>query len=133
LTLKEKMNSYKNIDKKILDVDEVSGTDVKINPDFYLHITLIKINNSFDLENMEECFYKYRHIVEHLEIICDSANILPDGYEQSVKEFSESKDYQDEKDSLKIAKMARFKLRLLLKGVFKHKPLSGPMKLAVDF
>ena len=68
---------YNDYDREINDTDEITGTDIKINPDYYIHLSLVKLTKTFD-KNTEfnESIEMYRHIVEHIEILAYAANII---------------------------------------------------------
>jgi len=124
---KEKLKDYEDF---VIDVDEVQGTDIKINPDYYIHLSLVKLSKSFDGEfNTRDSFLKYRHIVEHIEVLCDAAGFLLDDYKEKVKEYKEKPEYTNENESyIKNANLAREKLRLMMKHVFSSKISTEPLR-----
>lgn len=124
------MKSKEDYDNYVLNIDEIDGTDVKINPDYYIHLCLVKLSNTFDGElSLKESFQKYRHIVEHIEVLCDSANLLTENYKTDLDAYKKEKVYTDEADPVvKSANLARQKLKLLMKNVFKHKVATEPMR-----
>lgn len=116
----------KYVNDKILDIDELSGTDLKINPDFYLHNAIVKAQECLVKENMKEGFAQFRIMVEHIETLCKAANMLPENYEEQVKNFK----VDDEEDSLiKAVKIGQKKLEILMTEVFESKTLVSPLKL----
>jgi len=124
---KEKIENYEDY---VQDVDEVQGTDIKINPDYYIHLSLVKLSKSFDGEfNTRESFLKYRHIVEHIEVLCDAAGFLIDEYKSKIKEYKLTSDYKDEPEAyIKNANLAREKLRLMMSHIFSSKISTDPLK-----
>ena len=115
---------------KIKDVDELSGTDIKINPDYYIHLALTEINKTFKTEmGFKESIERYIHIVEHLELLCESAGLITSDYEENLKEFKAKDSYKAMPLDKQNIKLAMKKLRLILNNVFKHKPLTDSVRL----
>ena len=123
----EKMRQDHNkYDDKIIDVDEVIGTDVKIQPDFYIHHAI----RQSQLALAEKDFPRYRVHIEDIEILAKAAKMLSDDYDKKVTEFMESEKYKKETDKkIKTQKIADFKKGILLEQVFSSKTITGPLKL----
>lgn len=121
-------NSFNEMDDKIIDTDEISDFDVKINPSYYIHLALINLNKSFD-EKLEDSFVRYRHVVEHLEILCRSAGFVPESYDADIDNYKKSAEYSEESDKgVKIAMLSRKKLSLMMQNVFKQRGISTSLK-----
>jgi hypothetical protein len=124
-------NDFDKFSDKIMDVDEIQGTDIKINPDFYIHSGLLKAQQSLTKENVKEGFLQYRVIIEHIEILCLASNMInKDDYEIELNKFKESEDYINSEDTLtKSVKLANKKLYLMMESVFQNKVTTEPMRL----
>lgn len=117
------------IEKEILDEDEFTNTEIKINPEFYIHNAVLKAQASLEKENLKEGYLRYYLYIEHIEILAKSANIIGDDYDTEIKKFQEEKDYIDTKDDLiKNTKLANKKLSLVMKAVFSKKIITNPMR-----
>jgi len=120
-------------EKNTYDIDELEGSDVKVDPNYYLHIALIKLNNTFDSDiPLKESFQKYRHIVEHIEILAESANLLNEDYTKSLNDFLSSMEYKNDlthNREIASSKLSRMKLKLLLSKVFKHRLITDTLKV----
>ena len=122
-------NEYSN---KVLELDEVEGTDVKINPDYYIHKALLRAQEALVKENMKEGFMQFRQCVEYIEVLCDAAKMLNDDYRNKVKLFIEEEDKKESKgpdDQLaKSVRIANKKIGLILSEVFTYKTATFNLK-----
>lgn len=111
-----------------LDADEIIQTDVKINPDFYIHTALLKSQQALLNPSINEGFKQYRMFIEHIEGLCRASKIIDATYDEEIKKFEEAE--KDEKDStIKFARISNKKIELLMREVFNRKPIKEPMKL----
>jgi Na+-transporting NADH:ubiquinone oxidoreductase subunit NqrF len=124
---KEDFNDY---DNRIVDIDEVIGTDVKINPDYYIHSALIKAQQALIKDDVKGGFMQFRVIVEHIEILTRAANMLTPKYAEEVDKYKKTDEYSKEEDNfVRLTKLANKKLELLLIEVFANKVSTEPMKI----
>ncbi|KKQ76466.1 MAG: hypothetical protein US97_C0007G0008 [Microgenomates group bacterium GW2011_GWF1_38_5] len=120
-------DDFSRFDDSVVEVDEVEGTDIKINPDYYLHRCLEGCRDALLKDDVKAGFIQYRLLVEQMEIIVKAAHLLDDGYDLEIKDFI---DKSDEKDVLiKGVHIAQKKLGLILKSVFSSKVTTTPMRL----
>lgn len=123
---------YNEYDDKVKDIDEVEGTDIKINPDYYIHKALIKAQEALIKDNIKEGFLQYRQCVEYIEVLCNSANMLTDGYREAIKKFIEDEDAKNvtSQDEIlaKSVRIANKKLGLMLSEVFAYKTATFNLK-----
>jgi hypothetical protein len=125
--MENKENIY-DYEANIIDIDEVQGTDVKINPDFYIHTALLKAQTALSKDNMKEGMLQYRIIIEHIEVLCKAANMIPNTYDAEIEAFTKTDEMQKEKeDFVKSTKIATKKLELLMTAVFSHKTSTSPL------
>lgn len=118
-----------DFDSKIKDIDEVTGTDIKINPDFYIHFALIRAQQALLSDDIKGAFLKYRLFIEHIEVLCRAANLLTEEYDKTIKEFTDSSEYKDEiNGDIRGSKLANKKLLLLMSEVFKGKTIVEPIR-----
>ena len=121
--------TYEYYEKEIIDIDELIGTDIKINPDYYIHTALLKAQAALMNDNMKEGFVQYRQFIEHIEVLCDAANMLPKEYDEKIKEFKNSKNYRAvDGVRIKSIKLADKKLNLIMTSVFNRKISTQPLK-----
>ncbi len=72
---------------------------------------------------------RYRHIVEHIEVLCDAAGLTDEKYLEKIKEFKDSEVFKKEsEDFVKGAMLSREKLRLMMGMVFKNKTITSSLK-----
>ena len=132
--IKIKEDNIKDIDdtldefeKDIYDPSNIDFTELKLNPDFYIHITLIKATSALTNPDVKAGFLQYVVLIENMESVAKSCNRLPDNYENIIKEFEKT---ITEKDELsKRTMIAKKKLELILTEIFKHKTSTNPIKL----
>lgn len=124
-----KDQEYNKYDNEIVDTDEIEGTDIKINPDFYIHKALIKAQEALVKDNLNEGYLQYRQCIEHIEVLCQAAKMLDDEYKKAIKDFLDSKDYKETKDNqAKSVKLANKKLGLIMRGIFSNKTATFNLK-----
>jgi len=114
---------YNAYDDKIQDVDEVSGTDVKINPDYYIHECLRNLQRALIKEDSRVGFLQFRMIAEHMEGLARSAGFLGDDYDKEIKTLN----YEGSDVSAHM-KLANKKVELITERVFGSKVNTSPMK-----
>ncbi len=119
MSKKEEYDEYEN---KTMNISELDGTDIKINPDYYIHKALIKAQEALLKDNMEQGFIQFRIIVEHIQVLCRSAKLLDSDFNKKVTEFKDTPDYKEEEKALvKSVLVANKKLELLMDMVFQQK------------
>lgn len=126
---KTKLEEWEEYEQKLIDVDEVEGVDIKINPDFYIHKAILKSQEALTDDNLKEGLARYRIIVEHIKTICEASSLLPSDFEDQIKKHKEGKEYKDEKEEyVRNTNLATFKLKLMLQEVFKQRTITKPLK-----
>jgi len=119
-----------NFEDEVKEGEDILNTDIKINPDFYIHHALVNAQKSLLKEDIKEGFLQYWGFVEHIEILCKAANMLPDKYTNSLEEFKKTEEYQKEQDNFKKSvKIANKKLSLIMGEVFNRKTVTEPLKI----
>lgn len=123
-------NNYDQYNSNIINVDEINGSDIKINPDFYIHLGLVKLSNTFDGEMIaRDSFMKYRHIVEHLEVLADAAGLITEEYNKEIDDFKKTEEFKENNDQVvRMAVLSRQKLRLMMKKVFNQRSITDSLK-----
>ena len=108
-----------NFDNEVMEGDEVLNTDIKINPDYYIHCALVNAQKSLLKENIREGFIQYWGFVEHIELLCCAANMLPEDYDNTIVNFKSSDEYKNSKDEItKNVILSNKKLKLMMSEVF---------------
>lgn len=126
------MPGEKDLDKyeKETPLEEIDllDTDVKINPDFYIHLCIIRLINSPMAQDITTGFSRFILLSEQLESLCSAADMLPEDYHEKIKEYENSENVKRiEKDLLRNMKVASYKTRLIYGIFFKKKPLTGSL------
>lgn len=109
------------------DVSDMENTDIRINPDYYIHHALMKAQQALIKEDVNIGFLQFRMIVEHLEVLCRSAGIIDDDYKTEVESYRTSTDYTKADEKIKDIKLANKKIELLTKEVFKNRLRTDPL------
>lgn len=113
--------------------DEIDfDTNVKINPTFYIHMAIIKAQNILANPGVVENINSYYIMVEHLEGLAMSANMLPTHYADEInKKIDELKKDELSKGNTKIlmGRIANAKFKLITQEFFK----SAPIKTKLDY
>lgn len=126
---------YEEMDNSIIDVDEIAGTDVKINPDYYIHNALVNAQKALNEEDITAAFNRFRVWVEHAQDLADAAGMLTDDYYTEVRKIpgeidAESKEAGEElKPHARMARISSRKLKHIMKQVFSNKVSTGPLRL----
>lgn len=121
------------LEKDIFDPDDDKDTDIKINPNYYIHTTILNSEKTMLLSlfktNIGEGILGYKIFIERLEVICKAAKYINEDYHNEVKEYLNSEEILKENNPhVKTGKIANKKLELLLTSVFKRAPLRMPLK-----
>lgn len=117
-------------EEQTIDTDEILGTDVKINPDFYIHTGILKAQAALTKDNVKEGFLQYRVLIEHIETLCKAASMIDPDYDTKLKEFKNNDEYKEITDDLvRMVRLSTYKLELLMKNVFSNKVATEPMKV----
>lgn len=128
--LSEEKEDFDKMEETVYgDDDAIVNTDIKINPDFYIHHAIVNAQKSLLHENMKEGFLKYWAFVEHIEILCDSAGMLSDDFMLNIEEFKKTDKYKERKNEFdKQIVLANEKLRLMMGEIFNRKTVTEPLK-----
>jgi len=130
-------NKYKSspdipqVEDGIMPNDDLTNTEIRINPSFYIHILLLDAGKCFLKENARDGFLQYRLLTEHLQQLCISAKITEEAaFLEDVKKWEEEDEkYKKSTDSLvKGALLANFKIGKLTKDIFASQTISAPLK-----
>lgn len=120
---------YAQYDKEIIDIDEIDGNDIKLNPEYYIHKTLLKMQDALVKDNLKEGMVMYRLLAEHAEVLCRGWAMLDDEYDDELKKFKDSKEYKGvDGDLAKGVKLSDKKVELILARVSSSSPLLGHLK-----
>lgn len=111
-----------------IDVNDLKATDIKINPDFYIHTALLKAQSALQKDNMREGFLQFVMYIRFIEALCKANNMIDDEYLQNVKIYESSEKHGAEKDgTIKMLNLALYKLELLMAIVFSSKTLTDAL------
>ena len=115
------------------DVDDIGGTDIKINPDYYIHTALTRAQKCLLKDDLNAGFLSYTFFINHIENLCMAAKKLDDQYHVDVAAFEKQIKESSEKPSHPLAnqvKIADYKLRLMMMAVFDNKQMTDALKTA---
>lgn len=115
------------IENSIENVGEIEGSDITLTPSYYIHQAILKAQVALTKDNLEEGLVQYRLLVEHIESIAKSAKMLElDSYNNKISEFSEN--LKDE-GMIRSAKIAHYKLELLLGAILEGTPKTSTLSV----
>lgn len=133
-------NQFEKYDKyndSIEDENVKIDTDIKINPDYYIHHLLMKIQGAISDNDLNVGFTKYFLLVEQLETIAESSGLLDnamDDAEKTYKEAIEEKEKEleklhekDSKDTVMRTKIANYKLKIITESLFSSRTIKGSL------
>lgn len=126
--MKDNNGTY-DYDQQIEDLDEIQGTDIKINPDFYIHNAVVKAQQALVSPDLRAGLIQFRMLVENIEILCKAANMIPVDYDTTISEFMKNEHIEGNLSDTQSAKLANFKMGELFKIVFKAKVNTNPMRV----
>ena len=121
---------FNKFDNDIIDIEEINTTDIKINPDFYIHNIILKGQAALVNLDLNAGIIQFRMCTENLEILCRAAARIPEDYEAKIKAFKDSEDFtKEDSANIKGFKLANKKWEILLTEVFSSKVSTAAMKL----
>lgn len=122
-------DDIKDMDNVTYDIDSFQES-VRLKPDFYIHLTLQQLTKVFEGETTEvDGFTKYNHLVGHVEVIVEAANMLPKNYDSDVEAAREAAKDKKLGGVEADAFVARKKLGLIIGSVFSNAPARGALYL----
>lgn len=122
---KAKFDEYED---EIKDIGEFIGTDIDINPAFYIHNAILKAQQALNSEDIQAGVFKFRFYAENIEILAKAAEMIPKDYEEKLEAYTATEAYKKEENLVKHFKLANYKMQLLLGQVFSSKLTTVPMK-----
>ena len=127
--MENNFNDFNKFDDEVLDIEEVTATDLKINPDYYIHNIILKGQAALISQDINSGIMQFIMCTENLEILCRSANKITEDYDKKVQEFRDEQNKRNEEINLKNFRVANKKWELLLTEVFQNKTITQPMRL----
>lgn len=97
---------------------DITNTEIKVNPNFYIHIALVNAQKALLKDDIKIGFLQYRVIVEYVENIANAANLLDNDYKEELKKFKEKEEYKQSAEQGVM--LAHKKLNLITKAVFSN-------------
>lgn len=127
------IDDYNSYEDKILDVDEISGTDVKINPDYYIHTALLNAQKALNEPDIKVAYARFRMWVEHAKDLANAAGMLTSEFSADAKKLKaellkEEPGLKNAADHVLMARVASRKLELIMRQVFANKVTTKPLK-----
>lgn len=126
------VDDYNSYEDKIDDVDEVTGTDVKINPDYYIHKALLNAQTALADPDIKVGMIRFRIMVEHVQDLASAAGMLDPDYRDYIKGLKDEilKEAPDlrSNDLALNARIASRKLERIMKQVFANKVIAMPLR-----
>lgn len=120
-------DDFNKLDDEILDIDELSQKDFKINPEYYIHSAILKAQASLVCPDMRQGFIQYRQMIEHIERLSRASGNTPLNYDEKIKTFKDSQEKNLDETSRSV-QLADYKLQLILERVFQKKTNTMPMR-----
>lgn len=125
------MEDFGTFENEMMQQDNLLSTDIKINPDYYIHDTIVKATASLSNVDVRDRFLQYRQFIEHLEILCKAAGKIPNDFDDKINQFKETDEFKNLKgDDIRAARIVNKKLELILGDVFSSKLVSTSLKFS---
>ena len=115
--------NVKDYEEQIIDVDELGGTDIKINPDFYIHHALIQMSKALANPDLKEGLSRYVLYAQHIETLAKAAKMIDDKYTESIRKYKEEIKFNNDTLGLKV-QLADKKIELR-DGTFTKKKITN--------
>jgi len=126
------------IENFIEEYKDEADTNIKINPNYYLHNAILKSQNILMFSTakgvIDQGLIAYTIFVEHIETIAEAADMLKvkeeeKTYKEKIEDYKKSEEYKKLTDNnIKMARLSNFKLKLILTEVFSRSPSDIPLK-----
>jgi hypothetical protein len=113
----------------MLDQNELSGDDVRLNPDELIRKTVLNALNALNDDDIKRGLLKFRVNIEATEILCRSADMVPKDYKERLDEYMLTEEYTKADGDFKSFRLSHKKMELLLGNAFRDKPIGGVLKL----
>lgn len=121
-------HDFNKYDDVVIDIEDVEGVDIKINPDYYIHKAILKAQDCLSKDDIKQGYAQYRQFIEMIEVLTESANMLPENYKEEVDKFINTENAIEQDNLTKSIKIANYKLKLIMKRVFSQKMSTEPLK-----
>lgn len=123
---KEEYRAEQERDWRDMDFDVIGDTDIKINPDFYIHTALLRAQKCLLKDDVKAGFLSYKVFIEHIETLCSAANMLQEDYAEKIQEYRST--LKEDESLAKEVKVCNEKLRLMMVAVFDNKQVITNLK-----
>lgn len=120
----ETIDEYKD---QMVDEDALVGTDIKINPDFYIHLALISCQKALGGDDPEKNMLKYWQSVAQLEALMRAAKRLPEDYDNLITDFKNKEEYKTSSENRKQFMLNQKKYEVCVQMAFENKNIDTPM------
>lgn len=107
----EEINPF---EKEVFDPDDIKGLDIKLNPDFFIHIALTTAIKALNKENLKESMIQYRMLVETAEAIAKGRGYIDEKYNEELDKFK--KTLGDSTDLIAMGKLSIKKFELITRA-----------------
>lgn len=116
-----------DFDDVTMEHGDLEDVDIKVNPDFYVHKALVKLQDALLNENLKEGLIRFRLITDHIEVLAKSARMvgLVD-YDEKVAVFERGLKGDDRE--MKLFKVANYKVELIMSEIFSAKTINQPVR-----
>ncbi len=136
------MKEYQNqadYQNSVENIDELDLQENKINPQYYIHMNIVNIQNCLSAQNgdIKSGILRFMLSVRQLEGLLRARNGLSEKYEIDLKEYKNSQEFKDlsnrgnifEGISKQDYDLNQKKYELLLKEVFANAKIIKPLKV----
>lgn len=110
-------------DEFTTDPDAGIITDIKINPDFFIHNAIVKAQNALTKENIKEGFLQFTIFIEQAEEFCKAMGYISEKYKEEITEYKKTDEFNAVNDELQRRVMvSNKKAGLLIGEIARNKP-----------
>ena len=116
------------IQNQVHDVSELTDTDIKINPDFYIHTGLLKAQQALLKDNLKEGYLQFCTLIDNIEVLCRASSMIDEEYDLKIQEYKSKKEIAKLDPIQQMVKVHNKMLEYMMFEVFNKKPLIQPLK-----
>lgn len=120
------MDDDKDTDK---DIDILDARDLKVEPDFFIFLSITNAIKALKGDNLKESLVKYRMLIEIAESNARGAKRLLPEYDEKVTEFKKSDTYKNATEDGRSTLLANKKNELIIESLGSHKLRTDSLEL----
>lgn len=111
------------------DIDILDARDLKVEPDFFIFLSITNAIKALQGEDLREALVKYRMLIEIAESNARGAKRLLPEYDERVQQFKDTDTYKLATEEAKLTLLANKKNELIVESLGSHKMRTDSLEL----